>query len=71
MTIAERCIQDEHWRIRGHEDTEEGVSLNAIQFKIVFSTQHIVNTTIFSCIRRVEKGASSTVQYNISEHIVL
>ena len=24
----------------------------------LFSTQHIVNTTMFSCMRRVEKGAS-------------
>ena len=30
---------------------------NSIQNSI-FSTQYIVNTTMFSCIRRVEKGAS-------------
>ena len=30
---------------------------NSIQNSL-FSTQHIVNTTMFSCMRRVEKGAS-------------
>ena len=41
----------------GPSTTKQHIQFNAIQNSLL-STQHIVNTTVFSCMRRVEKGAS-------------